>query len=243
MAWHDRHKGTMREIVFDTETTGLSPNNGDRICEIAAIELVDYVPTDNVFHVYVNPGMPMPAKAEEIHGLSDAFLKDKPPFEALATDWLAFIGDDSRLIAHNAMFDMGFVNAELGRAGHEALSYERVLDTLAIARRKHPGAENSLDALCNRYAIDLSARTKHNALLDTQLLAEVYIELIGARQKSFALGGPGATRRKNNGSLPTRTEPLAERLSDEEKAAHAAFVETLGEHAVWHRYGDLLNNN
>ncbi|MEM6383319.1 MAG: DNA polymerase III subunit epsilon [Pseudomonadota bacterium] len=226
----------MREIVFDVETTGLRAAEGDRVCEIAAIEMVDYVPTGQTFHHYVNPMMPMPAKAEEIHGLSDEFLADKAEFHTLADDWLTFIGD-ARLVAHNAMFDFGFVNAELERSSRPTMSFERMIDTVAIARRKFPGSDNSLDALCNRFGIDLSARTKHNALLDTQLLAEVYVELIGARQTTMRFGE--ANRRRNReGSSTTLMRPrqIDLAIAENEQQAHRDFIGTLGEGAVWKDY-------
>lgn len=229
----------MREIIFDVETTGLRAKDGDRVCEIAAVEMIDYVPTGIEFHEYVNPMMPMPAKAQEIHGLSDAFLADKPLFESVADKWIDFIGTD-RLVAHNAMFDFGFVNAELERCARDAMSFDRMIDTVAIARRKFPGSDNSLDALCNRFGIDLSARTKHNALLDTQLLADVYVELIGARQKAMDFDDP--RQRSLNASKPVRQRPvpLPSPVSAEQRVAHAAFVKTLGEDAVWTSYSELL---
>lgn len=229
----------MRDIIFDVETTGLRAKDGDRICEIAGIEMIDFVPTGVEFHEYVNPTIPMPAKAQEIHGLSDAFLADKPLFDAVADKWIDFIGD-ARLVAHNAMFDFGFVNAELERCGLATMSFERMIDTVAIARRKFPGSDNSLDALCKRFGIDLSAREKHNALLDTQLLAEVYVELIGARQKAMSFGDSERRQTIAATSVPPRPSPLPSRLTDEDRAAHAAFVATLGEDAVWSRYQDLL---
>lgn len=230
----------MREIIFDVETTGLRAKDGDRVCEIAAVEMIDYVPTGVEFHEYVNPMMPMPAKAEEIHGLSDAFLADKQLFGDVAHKWVEFIGSD-RLVAHNAMFDFGFVNAELERCKLAAMSFERMIDTVAIARRKFPGSDNSLDALCRRFGVDLSARTKHNALLDTQLLADVYVELIGARQTTMSFGGNGRRKAQNQAAAKARPNPLPSRLSSEEKTAHAAFVETLGEEAVWSHYPDLIS--
>jgi DNA polymerase-3 subunit epsilon len=229
----------MRDIIFDVETTGLRAKDGDRICEIAGIEMIDFVPTGVEFHEYVNPTIPMPAKAQEIHGLSDAFLADKPLFDAVADKWIDFIGD-ARLVAHNAMFDFGFVNAELERCGLATMSFERMIDTVAIARRKFPGSDNSLDALCKRFGIDLSAREKHNALLDTQLLAEVYVELIGARQKAMSFGDSERRQTIAATSVPPRPSPLPSRLTDEDRAAHAAFVATLGEDAVWSRYRNLL---
>ncbi|MBO6675741.1 MAG: DNA polymerase III subunit epsilon [Rhizobiales bacterium] len=229
----------MRDIIFDVETTGLRAKDGDRVCEIAGIEMIDFVPTGVEFHEYVNPTIPMPAKAEEVHGLSDAFLADKPLFDAVADKWVDFIGD-ARLVAHNAMFDFGFVNAELERCGLATMSFERMIDTVAIARRKFPGSDNSLDALCKRFGIDLSAREKHNALLDTQLLAEVYVELIGARQKAMSFGDSERRQTIAATSVPPRPSPLPSRLTDDDRAAHAAFVATLGEDAVWSRYQDLL---
>lgn len=229
----------MREIIFDVETTGLRAKGGDRICEIAAVEMVDYVPTGVEFHEYVNPTIPMPAKAEEIHGLSDTFLKDKPLFETIADKWVDFIGD-ARLVAHNAMFDFGFVNAELERCERAAMSFERMIDTVAIARRKFPGSDNSLDALCKRFGIDLSARTKHNALLDTQLLADVYVELIGARQTALTLDDGGRRRAVAGAKVAARPTPLAPLISPQEKQAHAAFVATLGEESVWSQHFSAL---
>lgn len=229
----------MREIIFDVETTGLRAKGGDRICEIAAVEMIDYVPTGVEFHEYINPTIPMPAKAEEIHGLSDAFLADKQLFDAIAQKWVDFIGND-RLVAHNAMFDFGFVNAELERCELPAMSFERMIDTVAIARRKFPGSDNSLDALCKRFGVDLSARTKHNALLDTQLLADVYVELIGARQTSMSFGGSGRRQSRDQAVAKARPNSLPGRISAEEKAAHAAFVETLGEEAVWTHYPEIV---
>ena len=167
----------VREIILDTETTGLDPATGDRIVEIGAVELLNHLPTGRTFHVYVNPERDMPREAEAVHGLSIAFLKDKPVFAAVAQDFLEFI-DDAALIIHNASFDMAFINAELGFLRLPSIPPERVVDTLLIARQKHPGAANSLDALCRRYGIDNSRRTKHGALLDSELLAEVYLELI-----------------------------------------------------------------
>ncbi len=172
----------LREIIFDTETTGLRPDDGDRIVEIGAIELVNRVETGRYYHCYINPERPMPPDAQAVHGLSDAFLSDKPLFGAIVEEFLTFIGDDARLVAHNASFDFGFIDAELVRAGHPPLHRDRMVDTLAIARKRHPGAKLSLDALCTRYGIDRSRRVKHGALLDAELLAQLYVELIGGRQ-------------------------------------------------------------
>lgn len=225
----------VREIILDTETTGLDPATGDRIVEIGAVELLNHLPTGRTFHVYVNPERDMPREAEAVHGLSIAFLKDKPVFAAVAQDFLEFI-DDAALIIHNASFDMAFINAELGFLRLPSIPPERVVDTLLIARQKHPGAANSLDALCRRYGIDNSRRTKHGALLDSELLAEVYLELIGGRQTALVLE---ATATKKAATMVAaqmaqhRPVPLASRLTDEERAAHANFVVELGENALW----------
>ena len=175
----------MREIVLDTETTGLDHATGDRVVEIGGIELLNRFPTRKSFHVYLNPECRMSPEAEAVHGLSQAFLADKPRFRERVEEFLAFLGD-AKLIIHNASFDIGFLNAELSRTGHRPIEPERVVDTLALARRKHPGAQNSLDALCARYGIDNSTRTKHGALLDAELLAEVYVELTGGRQTGLS---------------------------------------------------------
>ena len=225
----------MREIILDTETTGLDPATGDRIVEIGAVELLNHLPTGRTFHVYINPERDMPKEAEAVHGLSTAFLSDKPVFAAIAQDFLAFISD-ATLIIHNASFDVSFLNAELGFLGHPSIPPERVVDTLHIARQKHPGAANSLDALCRRYGIDNSKRTKHGALLDSELLAEVYLELIGGRQRALVLE---ATVTKKAATVVAarivvqRPAPLPSRLSENERQAHAAFVEGLGEQALW----------
>lgn len=225
----------VREIILDTETTGLDPATGDRIVEIGAVELLNHLPTGNTFHVYINPERDMPREAEAVHGLSSAFLKDKPVFAAIAQDFLDFIGD-AVLIIHNASFDMAFINAELGFLRLPSIPPERVVDTLHIARQKHPGAANSLDALCRRYGIDNSKRTKHGALLDSELLADVYLELIGGRQTALIL--EAAITKKATTIVAAqiaqqRPFPLAPRLTAEERAAHAAFVAGLGEHALW----------
>jgi DNA polymerase III subunit epsilon len=185
----------MREIIFDTETTGLSPGNGDRLVEIGCIELINRVETGNVFHAYFNPERPMPPEAQAVHGLSDSFLADKPLFATRVEALIAYFGTDARLVAHNAAFDFGFVDAELVRVGHPPLDRSRMVDTIAIARRIHPGAKHSLDALCVRYGIDRSHRVKHGALLDAELLAQLYIELTGGRQIGLELAadsGPAA---------------------------------------------------
>lgn len=224
-----------REIILDTETTGLDPASGDRIVEIGAIELLNHMATGNTFHVYLNPERDMPSEAEAVHGLSAAFLSDKPVFEKIADDFLDFIAD-SVLVIHNASFDVGFLNAELAFVRKPAILPERVIDTLQMARRKHPGSANSLDALCRRYGIDNTKRTKHGALLDSELLAEVYLELIGGRQTTFSLE---ATAQKAVMAFSTpstglkRRNPLPKRLTDEERQAHNDFVVSLGESALW----------
>ena len=228
----------MREIVFDTETTGLNPFQGDRMVEIGCIELVNRFPTGKTFHYYFNPERDMPEQAFKVHGLSIDFLKDKPLFADKVDELIAFLGDDAALVAHNAMFDLGFLNAELERAGRGAVSRERIVDTLLLARRKHPGAANRLDDLCVRYTIDNSRRTKHGALLDAELLAEVYIELIGARQAQLGLSQTAAPVRIAGEPIVLRERPvpLPPRLSDEERAAHRRFIATLGENAIWRDY-------
>src|ERR1700684_2505051 len=206
----------MREIVFDTETTGLDPLAGDRLVEIGCIELVNRFPTGKTFHFYFNPERDMPEAACKVHGLSVEFLKDKPLFAEKADDLIVFLGD-AQLIAHNAMFDLGFLNAELERAGRATVNRERMIDTLTIARRKHPGGSNRLDDLCVRYAIDNSRRTKHGALLDAELLAEVYVELIGARQASLVLSqAVTATAAGMAIVVRERAVPLTTRVTDEE---------------------------
>lgn len=229
----------MREIVLDTETTGLDPLRGDRLVEIGCVEMVNHMPTGQVFHCYLNPERDMPQEAFAVHGLSTEFLANKPLFSAVVDEFLAFIGE-APLVIHNAAFDVGFINAELARVARAAIGPERLVDTLLLARRKHPGVSNRLDDLCSRYAIDNSRRTKHGALLDAELLAEVYIELIGARQAQLGLtAGPVLIRARGaDGPRRQRPVPLAPRLSPEDLAAHAAFVATLGGAALWHAYGD-----
>ncbi|HTP91477.1 MAG TPA: DNA polymerase III subunit epsilon [Xanthobacteraceae bacterium] len=227
----------MREIVFDTETTGLDPLQGDRLVEIGCIELVNRFPTGKTFHWYFNPERDMPEAAFKIHGLSIEFLKDKPLFAEKADELAAFLGD-AQLVAHNAMFDLSFLNAELERASRATVSRERMIDTLLLARRKHPGAANRLDDLCARYAIDNSRRTKHGALLDAELLAEVYVELIGARQAQLILSQTAAPASAPGEIIIVRERatPLVPRLTDEERAAHRSFVQTLGENPIWNDY-------
>lgn len=225
----------MREVVLDTETTGLDPSRGDRIVEIGAVELMNHVSTGRTFHVYINPERDMPPEAEAVHGLSSAFLKDKPVFSEIVGEFVGFIAD-STLVIHNASFDVGFLNAELGYLNHARILPERVIDTLQIARQKHPMGPNSLDALCRRYGVDNSRRAKHGALLDSELLAEVYLELIGGRQTHLSLGGTEARKKleiTSTRTLVTRIRPLAPRLSPEEIEAHDKFVEALGPEALW----------
>lgn len=227
----------MREIVLDTETTGFEPSEGHRIVEVGAIELFNHMPTGRTFHKYLNPERPMPREAFEVHGLGDDFLRDKPLFRDIAADLLEFLGE-ARLVIHNAAFDMKFLNAELSAARLPLLAQDRALDTLLIARQKFPGAPASLDALCRRFGVDNSGREKHGALLDSEILAEVYLELIGGRQPGLVLG---ATERRSEGGLAptaswrpgTRPSPLVPRITESEKAAHAAFVEALGPAALW----------
>ncbi len=227
----------MREIIFDTETTGVDPENGDRMVEIGCIEMIDRVMTGATYHGYFNPDRPMDPGAERVHGLGDAFLRDKPRFADKAAELLEFIGDD-KLVAHNAKFDFGFVNMELNRCGRTPIDYARMIDTVAIARKKHPGAKASLDALCTRYGIDRSHRVKHGALLDAELLAQLYIELTGGRQIGLGLGGDaggtGAVSQTPASLLPTgamRT-PRHHTPSAAEAARHQAFVAGI-EGSLW----------
>lgn len=232
----------MREIVLDTETTGLDPASGDRLVEIGCIELVNTIATGNTYHAYLDPQRDMPDGAFRVHGLSVEFLTGKPLFESEAKRFLDFIGND-RLVIHNAEFDIKFINAELKRIGLPPLGMERVLDTLLLARRKHPGSSNGLDALCARYNINNSRRTKHGALLDCELLAEVYVELTGGHQKSLSLGRSQEltpARAKNNSArlagVGARPKPLPLRVTPSEAEAHSAFVAELGDKSIWHLY-------
>jgi DNA polymerase-3 subunit epsilon len=228
----------LREIIFDTETTGLDSRE-DRIIEIGGIELVNRFATGRTFHVYINPqGRAVHPDALAVHGISDADLADKPPFQDIVEEFLTFI-EGAKLVAHNANFDMGFINAELTRLGHQSVSPDFVIDTLALARRKHPMGPNSLDALCRRYGIDNSRRTKHGALLDSELLAEVYIELNGGKQAALVLesrsSNANSERTEINAeiTISARPNPLPSRLTEEERAAHARLVAGMGENAVW----------
>jgi DNA polymerase-3 subunit epsilon len=229
----------MREIVLDTETTGISAADGHRLVEIGCVELDNHVPTGRVFHEYLNPQREVDAGALEVHGLSNEFLSDKPLFADIADRFLEFVGN-APLVIHNAAFDMGFLNAELKRLGRPPLPDEQAIDTLAIARRKFAGAQNSLDALCRRFGIDNSNRTKHGALLDSELLAEVYLELVGGRQFGLGLAGQkdagGEAGMHMLSRLPKREprpKPLSSRLSEAERESHAAFVASFGAPALW----------
>jgi DNA polymerase-3 subunit epsilon len=229
----------LREIVFDTETTGTDAGAGDRVIEIGCVELLNHIPTGRTFHTYLNPQRANSPGAVAVHGLTDDFLKDKPLFAAVADEFVEFIGD-GRLVAHNATFDITFLNAEFARTGHEPLRMDRVIDTLSMARRKHPGAPNNLDALCSRYGIDNSRRTKHGALLDAELLAEVYIELIGGKQADLDLirlrPSAEAILAKETAAQEARPRESVSRLSDQERSAHLAFVAKLGPNALWRTY-------
>ena len=225
----------MREVILDTETTGLDPSQGHRVVEIGALELLNHVPTGRTFHVYINPERGMPKEAEAVHGLSDIFLRDKPVFSRIAGDLLEFIAD-STVIIHNAAFDVGFLNAELGYLGKGPIPPEQVVDTLLLARQKYPMGPNSLDALCKRYGVDNSKRTKHGALLDSELLADVYIELIGGRQTALSLSGSEPKKKavlQGGVTAALRPRPIGQRLNAAEKEAHAVLIEELGENAVW----------
>ena len=227
----------MREIDLDTETTGLDPYQGDRVVEIGCVELVKGFPTGQTFHVYINPERDMPAAAFAVHGLSSDFLRDKPCFTEVADEFLAFVGD-APLVIHNAAFDIGFLNAELERCKRPILDRARLVDTLLLARRKHPAGPNRLDDLCARYGIDNSRRTKHGALLDAEILAEVYVELIGARQAALSLVEERSITVEAGATtvVRVRTVALTPRLTDAEREAHQAFVATLGENALWAKY-------
>lgn len=228
----------MREIVLDTETTGLDPLRGDRLVEIGCVEIFNRMPTGQSYHVYINPERDMPAEAFAVHGLSTEFLATKPLFTEVADEFLAFIAD-APLVIHNASFDISFINAELERIKRSAIPRDRLVDTLLLARRKHPGVSNRLDDLCSRYAIDNSHRTKHGALLDAELLAEVYVDLIGARQSQLILADEvGDARAGGYGEMPRRQRdiPLVPRITEEERAAHRAFIATLGDKPIWNDF-------
>lgn len=227
----------MREIVLDTETTGFEPSEGDRIVEIGAVELFNHLPTGNTYHQYINPQRSMPKEAFDVHGLGDDFLRDKPVFQAIGQAFLDFIGD-SQLIIHNASFDMKFLNAELAAINLPTLPASRATDTLMLARRKFPGSPATLDALCRRFGVDNSGREKHGALLDSELLAEVYLELVGGRQPDFGLNPvqqttTTATQITSDWRPRPRPTPLPPRLTEAEAAAHTAFVTKMGDAAIW----------
>ena len=230
-----------REIVLDTETTGLSPQQGDRLVEIGCVELINHIPSGRHYHVYINPQRDMPAEAFRVHGLSEEFLADKPLFGAVANDFREFIGD-ATLVIHNAPFDMGFLNHELEKSGQTRLT-NAVIDTVMVAREKHPGARVSLDALCKHYGIDNSRRTLHGALLDSEILAEVYLELIGGKQVSLAL--IAETQTSAGGlvarvAVAPRPTPLSSRITPAEAAAHAALLAKMGGDAVWAQYAGAV---
>lgn len=229
----------MREIIFDTETTGFDPSTGDRVVEIGCVEMINQVLTGEIFHVYINPERDMPQSAFDVHGLSSEFLSDKPKFIDIAEDFIKFVGSDSQLVAHNASFDMKFINAELAFLSCPAYPTSRVVDTLMLARRKYPMGPNSLDALCSRYNIDNSKREKHGALLDAELLADVYIELLGGKQRGLDLSmdGSAAQSSRLGTRKPAKTRPnkLPIRLTNSDVKEHKAFIESLGEDTVWHK--------
>ena len=227
----------MREIVLDTETTGFEPHEGDRIVEIGAVELEGHVPTGRTYHQYINPQRSMPQAAFEVHGLGDEFLADKPVFKDIAHAFVDFVGD-AKLVIHNAAFDMKFLNAELGWVDRPLLPMDQAIDTLAIARKKFPGSPASLDALCRRFGIDNSSRTLHGALLDSEILAEVYLELIGGRQPGFGLADANNTIERKvdeEKQVFQRPKPLKTRLTVKEQEAHTAFVKKLGKNALWNK--------
>ncbi|MEQ1717786.1 MAG: DNA polymerase III subunit epsilon [Hyphomicrobium sp.] len=231
----------MREIILDTETTGLDPRRGDRLVEIGCIEIFNRIPTGQEYHCFINPERDVPAEAEKVHGLSTVFLKDKPVFAKVAEEFLGFIGED-QLVIHNATFDIGFLNAELETLGKRPLAMDRVVDTLALARRKHPAGPNNLDALCKRYGIDNSKRTKHGALIDCLLLAEVYVELLGERQAALGLQSKAAAAAESGRSRGVRQTaqkrpmPLEPRLAREDRGQHRTFISEMGAKALWLKF-------
>jgi DNA polymerase III subunit epsilon len=227
----------MREIVLDTETTGLDPLRGDRLVEIGCVEIFNRMPTGQTYHVYINPERDMPAEAFAVHGLSTEFLASKPLFTEVVDGFLEFIAD-TPLVIHNASFDISFINAELDRIKRPVIAKDRLVDTLLLARRKHPGVSNRLDDLCSRYSIDNSRRTKHGALLDAELLAEVYVDLIGARQSQLILASEVTISQVGHGDMPRRQReiPLVPRVTDAEREAHRAFIATLGDKPIWNDY-------
>lgn len=228
----------MREIVLDTETTGFDPSQGDRMVEIGCIELMNHMPTGKHLQLYINPERDIPEEVIAIHGITNEFVADKPTFAECYMDFMDFIGKDSKLIIHNAEFDMKFINFQLGKVGHPAISWSRVVDTLGIARKKFPGSPANLDALCRRFDIDNTERTYHGALLDSELLAEVYLELLGGRQHGLALAADKSKGQASQ-SQAVKTnrqvrEPRLHQISDKEKAAHAALLEKLDD-PIWNK--------
>ncbi len=231
----------MREIVLDTETTGLDPFDGHRIVEIGAVEIFNGLPTGDTYHQYINPERDMPAEAFAVHGLSDDFLVDKPKFSEIADDFLAFIRD-AQLVIHNASFDMKFINAELSWVNKTAIPMQKAVDTLQVARKRFPGSPASLDALCRRFNIDNSARTLHGALLDSEILAEVYLELSGGRQPGLKFStqipttkSVSSTSELQDCKIRVRPRELLSRITEEEKAAHNVFIDNLGSAALWNK--------
>lgn len=228
----------MREIVLDTETTGFEPDEGHRIVEIGGVELKGHVPTGRTYHQYINPERSMPQEAFEVHGLGDEFLAKQPPFKAIAQSFLDFVGD-AKLVIHNASFDMKFLNAELGWLEMPRIPNDQAIDTLAMARSRFPGAPASLDALCRRFGVDNSAREKHGALLDSEILAEVYLELIGGRQPGFGLTSEaqvGTARMDQTWRPKKRQKALPSQTTEEERTAHSTFIDELGDGALWKMY-------
>ncbi|WP_172327745.1 DNA polymerase III subunit epsilon [Mangrovicoccus sp. HB161399] len=245
----------MREIVLDTETTGFDPDTGDRVVEIGAVELWNHLPTGRQYHQYINPARGMPSEAFGVHGIGpdllnpprpaegkEVTLLDKPLFEEIGRDFAAFIGEDAKIVAHNASFDHKFLNFELTRMGLAPIAVPRVVDSLAIARRRFPGSPASLDALCRRFGIDNSNRELHGALLDSEILAEVYLELVGGRQPGLELSssrqGAGERSTENSWKPAPRPNPLPPRITHAERAAHEAFVAKLGEGSVWAKFAE-----
>lgn len=227
-----------REIVLDTETTGMDPFTGDRIIEIGAVELVNHLPSGKTCQIYINPERDIPAEATAVHGITNEFIKDKPIFSQIYSEFIEFIGDDSILVIHNAEFDMKFINWELKNVGHPEISNARVIDTLKIARKKFPGSPANLDALCRRFSIDNTARTFHGALLDSELLAEVYLELLGGRQHGLILGTEKQDKKSATQVAQPKQrifrEPRPHSASDDERAAHAKLVSQLKE-PLWEK--------
>lgn len=238
----------MREICFDTETTGLDPDTGDRLVEIGAVELINHLPTGKIYHEYINPERDVPEEVVKVHGLDNEFLKDKPVFRDVAQSWVDFIGDDGILVAHNASFDLKFINFELKKCGFQTYDWDRVVDTLAIARNEFPGARNNLDALCRRFNVDNSARTYHGALLDAQLLAEVYLQLLGGDEPSINFVKSSAENSQKHGENISFTAQNVQKrvfaLSEEEQQAHLDFLEKKIKNALWlkNTEGDINND-